>query len=166
MTSFKTTILLFLSACFLTACSYDKVNLVEHPRSKEFYDPFINSGRDHTAAKSEMPSLKLFRISGLYEGRFALYDNGTFYYEINNLGDGTGDWVYSDGALRLKAGRIFFDMIFFVSAAQAQGTDTVVKFVDRNGPQRMSIQYQNMSACIQEQTDCSLTEFAPPEKVL
>ncbi|MCC6138734.1 MAG: transposase [Bdellovibrionaceae bacterium] len=156
-----------MASIFLfTACSYDKVNLVEQPREQEFYEPFVNTGRDHKAAKSEMPTLKLLKISGLYEGRFALYDNGTFYYEINNLGNGTGDWVYSEGALRLKAGRIFLDLIFFVSAAEAKGTNTVVRFIDRNGPQKMDIQYQNMSACIQEQKDCSLGEFAPSEKGL
>lgn len=159
-------IILLTFLALATACSYDRVNLVEQPREREFYEPFINTQRNPSAAKAEMASLKLLKINGLYDGRFALYDNGQFYYDINHLGDGTGNWTFENGALKLKAGRMFFDLIFTVSGASQEGTNTVVRFIDRNGAQRMDIQYQNMSTCIQENTDCKLENFEPSVKGL
>lgn len=158
--------LLAILILFCSACSYDRVNLVEQPREREFYEPFINTQRQPAAAKAEMSSLKLLKIHGLYEGRFALYDNGQFYYDIHNLGDGVGNWTFENGALKLKAGRMFFDLIFTVSAASQEGTSTVVRFIDRNGAQRMDVQYQNMSTCIQENKSCTLEVFEPSDKGL
>lgn len=159
-------IILIALALSVSACSYDRVDLVEQPREREFYEPFINSQRSPAAAKDEMPTLKLLKINGLYDGRFALYDNGQFYYDINHLGDGMGNWTFENGALKLKAGRMFFDLIFTVSGASTEGTNTVVRFIDRNGAQRMDIQYQNMSACIQENKSCTLGAFEPSGKGL
>lgn len=155
-----------LATILLAACSVDRVNLVEHPRDREFYDGFVNNNKDIKAAPSEMSSLKLLKIGGLYDGRFALYDNGMFYYEINKLGNGTGEWNFENGALKLKAGRVFFDLAFTVSGAQPEGNETVVRFIDRNGTQRMGIQYQNMSACAKDEQACTLESFEGSTKGL
>lgn len=150
----------------VAACSQDRVNMVEHQRDRDFYAQFVNNGKSLQNAPSEMSSLKLLKISGLYEGRFALYDQNTFYYEINNLGNGTGNWTFENGAMKLKAGRMFFDLIFTVSGAQPEGNDTVVRFIDRNGAQKMNIQYLNMSQCVQGEPTCTLDVFKENENGL
>lgn len=157
------TLVIAFAFVLLVACSQDRVNLVEHQRDRDFYAQFVNNGKNLQNASSEMSSLKLLRISGLYEGRFALYENNTFYYEINNLGNGTGNWTFENGAMKLKAGRMFFDLVFTVSGAQAEGNATVVRFIDRNGAQKMDIQYQNMNECTQ---NCALPEFHESDKGL
>ncbi len=159
-------ILLTLILVGASACSYDRVEMVEQPKGREFYEPFVNAQGSPATAKAEMGSLKLLKINGLYDGRFALYENGQFFYEINHMGDGVGNWTFENGALKLSAQRMFFVMEFTVSGASAEGTNTVVRFRDRNGVQRMDIQYQNMSACIQENKSCALDSFEPADKPL
>ncbi len=38
-----------------------------------------------------------------YPVELSIYDSGKFYYNLDNLGDGEGDWKEVDGVLRLNA---------------------------------------------------------------
>ncbi len=53
----------------------------------------------------EDPNLTLDKsiINSTYPIQLALYQDGRFYYDLPNLGDGTGTWRTEGGVLVLKA---------------------------------------------------------------
>lgn len=114
----------------LTACSRPETPAGSQ-RDFSFYSPLINPSDQYQQAAVNMEQLKLMVSNERYDMRIALFDNGVFYYQVDNLGDGEGSWEYRDGILRLKAVRPVFDMDLDIMAEKAEGENTIVQFVDR-----------------------------------
>ncbi len=134
----------FSLAAFSVACSSDS-GLVAYKRDPEFYSQLVNPPDQAAQAASNLEGLRLIQTGDDYAMRFALFSNGTFYYQIDRLGDGTGDWLYEDGALKLIADRPMFNMTFHVSATDETSDATTVRFLDRHGFNSYSIQLRDPS---------------------
>lgn len=117
--------------------------MVASKRDPEFYSQFVNPSDQAALASSKLEELRLIQTGDDYAMRFALFSNGTFYYQVDRLGDGTGDWLYEDGALKLIADRPMFNMTFYVSAANDTSDETTVRFLDRRGYNSYSIQLRD-----------------------
>jgi hypothetical protein len=131
-----------VSLLVVSACSPDS-GLVANPREPEFYSQFVNPADRASQTATDIESLRLIQTGDDYAMRFALFANGTFYYQVDRLGDGFGDWVYESGALKLIAERPMFNMNFYVSALEAEGDATTVRFLDRHGYNSYSIQLRD-----------------------
>jgi hypothetical protein len=136
---------LMISGLFLQACSQgDK--LTAHPRGDAFYNQFVNSSADWPQAENKVDELKLLQTGEQYPIRIALFDNGRFYYQIDKLGTGDGQWAYGEGAIHATANRPIFDMELTVSAAAADGDETLVRFFDRHGFNSYKLQFRDPQA--------------------
>ncbi len=117
----------------LVSAGCSEPSVVGHTREESFYTPFVNSASHYPQAKTELNDLKLLQTDDSFPMRFALFDNGKFYYEIDKLGTGEGDWGYEKGVLQLAATRPVFDMYFYLSAVSDSGTAVQFRFNDRHG---------------------------------
>lgn len=131
-------------ALILGACSNGTAT--KYKRGPEFFDRLINSSTDFDRAEEKLSELKLITSSEKYKMRYALFDNGKFYYEVDNLGHGTGKWSYRDGALNLFASRSFFDMDLNLMAMEAEGDAMSMQFLDRFGTNTVKVQFRPVSA--------------------
>lgn len=86
-----------------------------------------------------------------YPIELALYDDGKFYYNLPQLGDGQGSWEYKDGVLSLVATRYYailnrdVDMIYEIKSLDAEGTKFMVFFRDRTGLKSYKLHLKNDS---------------------
>ncbi|SMF08231.1 hypothetical protein [Pseudobacteriovorax antillogorgiicola] len=88
-----------------------------------YFEPYVNAKDKETASL----------VNPAYPITIQLYDNQTFRYELDVLGEGKGEWAFEDGYLRLYAERDLFVMNMFLH--QADGlTEPVLEFRDRFGP--------------------------------
>jgi hypothetical protein len=126
---------LFICAIFLFIASCGpKKSLIMNTRDADFYNRFVNSSAENTATvESKLATLKLLQTDKVYPMRIALFDNETFYYQVDKLGKGTGRWSYQDGALQMRATRPFFDLEIYLSALKVEGDEIVFQFLDRFG---------------------------------
>lgn len=122
---------LSLAVIFAGGCS-NKKN-VEFKREPAFFKRLINNSENYEQADRKLNELKLMVSKEKYDMRYALFDNGKFYYEVENLGHGYGDWIYKDGAINLFAPRSFFDIDIDIMAAAATGEKMNLQFIDRFG---------------------------------
>ena len=140
-------IILLLIAASLTffGCS-EKFSEVLVPRDADFFQNFVNPSSAANQMPSKIPEMNLLETGKDYPMRFVLFDNSTFYYQVDKLGDGYGQWKFQDGALDLQATRPLFDMSISLTATEAVGESMVVRFLDRRGFQSVKIQFLNQSA--------------------
>lgn len=141
---FIATLIFTATGLVLSACSNGTAT--KHKRGPEFFDRLINSSADFDRAEEKLSKLKLITSSEKYKMRYALFDNGKFYYEVDNLGHGTGKWSYRDGALNLFASRSFFDMDLNLMAVAAEGDAMAMQFLDRFGTNTVKVQFRPVSA--------------------
>lgn len=136
--------ILILAAISLTffGCS-EKFSEVIVPRDAEFFQNFVNPSSAANQMPAKIPEMNLLETGKDYPMRFVLFDNSTFYYQVDKLGDGYGQWKYQDGALDLLASRPLFDMSISLTATEAVGDAMVVRFLDRRGFQSVKIQFLN-----------------------
>jgi hypothetical protein len=80
-----------------------------------------------------------------YPIELALYNDGTFYYMLENLGDGTGTWTFKNGKLRLYAERRLFDMHILIKALEEEANKVGIEFSDRFGPRFLVMENKNMN---------------------
>ena len=137
----KRSFALLAALVLMTACSKGSLPQ-EKKRDFEFFKPMVNSGEDFDRASQKMGDLKVLASDQKYDMRFALFDNGKFYYEVANLGTGTGTWKFRDGFLNLFAQRSFFNVDIDLSAAAAEGQALEMRFFDRFGKNAVSVNYQ------------------------
>lgn len=123
---------LFLMAGCLVSCSPIS-EMTAHERESAFYTRFVNESGDVSAAKNNLDKVKLLQTGSEYPMRMALFPEGTFYYQVDNLGDGEGRWDIKDGVLRMRAIRPLFDMHLFVSGEKPVGDEAIIRFIDRHG---------------------------------
>jgi len=79
-----------------------------------------------------------------YPIEIALYNDHRFYYDLPNLGDGTGTWEFEDGKLHLKAKREIFDMEIDVQGRDPEIQNLAISFTDRFGSQTLEVTNENM----------------------
>lgn len=139
----KIALILFL-ASVLVGC--DQGSAPQHKRDPAFFNRFINSAQDYDQAKAKLSELNLLVSNQKYKMRYALFDNGKFYYQVDNLGDGHGKWSYQDGSLNLFANRTMFDLDLNLVATEAEGEQMAMRFLDRFGNNTVPVTFRSGSA--------------------
>lgn len=135
----------YISLLFLVGCSGD-YKMVQYQRDETFFDAYKNPAAEIGQASAKIETIKLLHTSEDFPIRVALYDNGKFYYQVDELGTGIGEWKFDDGGLKLTTRRKIFDMNFYVTAADTTGDALVVKFFDRHGFNQYKLEYRNPNA--------------------
>lgn len=149
-----------LTATVFAGCSNEKMSF--NKRDPSFYTRFVNPARDLGDAENKMSQLKIIEGREKYNMRYALFDNGKFFYEVNNLGSGYGDWQYSDGGVKMFAVRTFFDMDLHLSGKEQTGEAIVMRFTDRFGVNLVNVEFRDPVA----QKPSALSTFQPSNKNL
>lgn len=84
-------------------------------------------------------------VNNVYPIEIALYEDGRFYYDLPNLGDGNGKWkLNSDGVIELKAKRSLFDMYIEVHGTDEAVNTLTIHFSDRFGPNVLKMENNNI----------------------
>lgn len=135
--------LVSLFFAFGVGCSTSDYKMVEVQKDQQFFSQFQNTSQEMSVAAQNIEKIKILQTNDDYPIRLAIFDNGQFYYQVDELGTGYGEWVYHEGGLRLTAKRKIFDMNFFLSAANEQGDAVVVKFFDRYGMNSYNLDFRN-----------------------
>jgi hypothetical protein len=99
-------------------------------RDYSFYSQYVNQSSTAAAAAPQVENLKLVMTGDEYPIRLALFEDGSFYYQIDRLGDGEGHWEYRDGVLQLLASRSLFDMKFSILAEKEGSQSVIIQFTD------------------------------------
>jgi len=126
---------------FITSCgnksSSPKFQRVEAAN----FNKFVNQKE-----LSPDPNLNLDKVivNNDYPIEIALYKDNQFYYNLPNLGDGKGTWVYKNGFLKLTASRKIFDMVIEVHSIDETAQQLAIKFSDRFGPNVLRVQNENI----------------------
>jgi hypothetical protein len=110
----------------------------------------INGSENFDQAETKLDELKLITSNKAsnqkYTMRMALFDNGKFYYQVENLGNGIGQWKYKDGYVNLYAPRAMFDIDINLFAAEATGEALSMQFLDRFGHNAVRAQFRMPAA--------------------
>lgn len=145
----------------LVGCAQEKSTMLAHKRDRGFYADVVNPATEFPQAEQKLDSLKILETGDAYPIRLALFDNGRFYYQVDKLGNGHGDWLFQEGALVLKAHRMVFDVEFWVSAAGLSGDEKLVRFMDRHGMNSHAVVLRDPS---KQKAPPALRTFVPSEK--
>lgn len=131
---FKTILNLLLLATVVTSCG-PLAQLETHPRDEDFFNQYVNSVDRMPTIASKLNEAQLLVTDDNHRFRIALFSNNKFYYQVDQLGEGFGDWSYNDtdGTLKLHAVRPIFDMRFTVSGKNETGSEMLVRYFDRHG---------------------------------
>ena len=134
-----------LSLLFLAASCLD---LKEEPSElrffqvkKEDFKPYVNKIK-----KPAIPNLSELKtiINLEYPIEIALFQDGTWYYDLPNLDTGSGTWTFENGAIKLFAERNLFDMVIWLEATKEKAKDVRIRFSDRWGPKVFSMDKRNI----------------------
>ena len=139
---------LIILTCF-SGCgnrSKGELRFIEKPR-KNFL-PLINKSTrggtpDHNADK--------MLYNDEYPISLTIYENGSFYYDLPNLGEGKGKWTYEGGEIKLQANYhiksldFTINMDYFLGAIDEKGNFGVF-FKDRFGPKQLRLTKKNFPA--------------------
>lgn len=95
---------------------------------------------------SKKPNLTIDKsiVNNSYPIEIALYNDGKFYYDLPNLGDGKGTWKLNKGVIELKAKRTLFDMYIEVKATDVEAKSLTIQFTDRFGPNTLKMVNNNI----------------------
>jgi hypothetical protein len=134
----KTTLLVMLLV--LVSCgksSQKKLYRVENSALTKFVN---------TKSLPADPNLSLDKsiINTKYPIEIALYEDGRFYYDLPNLGDGHGTWKLKDGKIQLKAKRTLFDMYIEVQGTDELTNSLTIQFTDRFGANTLEMSNHNI----------------------
>ena len=134
-------LLLAVSVVILASCG-GKSGTKYYPATAESLSKFVNDKALTTAT----PNLSLDKsiVNNEYPIQIALYKDHRFYYDLPNLGDGTGTWEFKDGQIVLKAKRTLFDMKINVHATDEAVQNVAIEFTDRFGPNVLRTEKQNI----------------------
>jgi hypothetical protein len=129
-------VLLSISSCTGKSASAD---LYAAKEPQEF-SKFINAKQ--MPANPNLTVDKAF-INNDYPIEIALYQEHRFFYNLPNLGSGTGRWKYNDGKIELRAKRKIFDMYIEVYGADQNIQELAIQFSDRFGAKTIKMENQN-----------------------
>lgn len=92
------------------------------------------------------PNLTLDKsiVNHSYPIQIALYNDGNFYYDLPNLGDGVGTWRSSGGKIKLLSKRSLFDMHIEIQGNDEQTSSVSIQFADRFGPNTLNMSNVNI----------------------
>lgn len=132
-------IILWMSLVFLIGCGQGKSKLHKIPELA--LQNYVNQ-----KSMPAHPNLTVDKsiTNNSYPIQIALYEDGRFYYDLPNLGDGHGTWKTSDGVIRLNAKRTLFDMYIEVLANDETGSSLSITFTDRFGPNTLQMMNVNI----------------------
>lgn len=117
----------------------EDVELVEV--KAEAFSPYIN---DKNMPSTPNLSLDKYLVDNTYPIALSLYKDQKFYYDLPNLGDGTGTWSYSEGRIELRAELELFDMYIELYTADAAAKRILIRFRDRHGRNTIKMIKQNI----------------------
>ncbi|TNE99288.1 MAG: hypothetical protein EP326_08420 [Deltaproteobacteria bacterium] len=118
----------------------EKSDVVFFTTKNEDFNQYINQKQT-----PERPNLTLDKsiINNDYPIEIALYQDGKWYYNLANLGDGFGTWSFRNGIIKLFAKRTLFDMHIDIKATSQGAADVAIQFSDRFGPKILKMENQN-----------------------
>lgn len=133
---------LLIIAVFFTLVSCGKKssdNFITSSNYKfEDYLPYINS--INNSKSSEESSIKW--INAEYPLELSLFGDNKFHWKLNTLGDGSGDWEFSNGVLNLNSKTHFFDMeIILIKIGENK---FLFQFQDRFGFKTIPVTFKNL----------------------
>ena len=132
-------ILLVLFSCVVNE---KKSDLDFYPVTKKDFSKFINK---NDLRSSQDLAQDIHLVNNDYPIEISLYEDGRWYYNLDNLGDGTGTWKYEAGRLKLHAERILFDLNINIEAEQKGAKNLLIKFSDRHGPRTLKMENRNLN---------------------
>lgn len=133
-------IILLFALLALISCGKQGTSKI-YSLKKEQVSKFVNE-----KSLPSDPNLTLDKsiINHEYPIQIALYQDGKFYYDLPNLGDGNGTWKQDGGKLILKAKRTLFDMYIEVHGSDVDGKNLSLQFSDRFGPTTLGTVNKNI----------------------
>lgn len=133
-------ILLLISLIFLVACGKQGTSKI-HPLKDEAVTKYVNQ-----KSMPSDPNLTLDKsiVNNSYPIQIALYNDGKFFYDLPNLGEGRGTWKKSDGKILLKAKRTLFDMYIEIYGSDKEAQNVSIQFSDRFGPNTLRMTNLNI----------------------
>ena len=110
-----------------------------HPKKEQFFSFVLNSGGKPKLLK-DIDRFGLTRIvNESYPIELVLFDDQTFYYYLENLGDGEGTWSFDEGHIKLYAERKLFAMKIGLHAISEFDNRIAIDFIDRFGTQYLEM---------------------------
>lgn len=134
---------IFIVICCFSCGQQSKESKLEFfPITKMNFQKFLNKKRSFKARADLSKDIHL--VNNDYPIEISLYEDGSWYYNLENLGDGIGSWKYSNGKLELFAERILFDMYIDIEALDKEVNSVAIKFSDRHGPKVLKMENRNL----------------------
>jgi hypothetical protein len=131
-------ILLTLISC---GAESQKSDLEFYPIKKESFNKYINAEK---ASDDIDLSKDIHIVNRDYPIEISIYEDGKWYYNLDNLDDGFGTWKYKNGRLELFAHRTLFDMNINIEGTAEGAPNVVLKFSDRFGPRTIQVEKRNL----------------------
>jgi hypothetical protein len=124
----------------IVSCGKNDEKIEFHKADKTQFSKLIND-----TSLPNHPNLSIDKkiVNNSYPIEIALYNNNKFYYDLPNLGDGTGEWIYTNGRIELKARRDIFDMYIELHATDINAKKFAIKFIDRFGINKIKVTVPN-----------------------
>lgn len=131
----------FIFICLLVSCGKQesKSTIKNFKVSSQSYQSYINesSVKQHDLQKD------IYIANQEYPIEISLYKDGSFYYNLPNLGDGQGNWQFKNGRIKLFAERNLFDMHIDIFSRNKNATELAITFSDRFGPKVLPVEIYN-----------------------
>ncbi len=127
-----------MTSCLQTG---DKTPVQFFKSTQEDFTKYINN---KPLPKNPNLSLDKTISNDDYPIELALYSDGNFYYNLENLGDGHGTWTFKNGKVRLFSERRLFDMHIMIKALEEGALSVGIEFADRFGPQFLLMDKKNI----------------------
>lgn len=120
----------------ILSCGKNDDKIEFHKAEKSQFSKLINNSSLPTH-----PNLSIDKkiVNNSYPIEIALYENNKFYYDLPTLGDGTGEWIHTNGRIELRAKRDIFDMYIELHATDTQAANFAIKFIDRFGINKIKV---------------------------
>ena len=107
---------------------------------EKMFDKYINQ-KDLPSEPNYFVDKRL--VNDSYPFEIILYKNNKFFYNLPNLGEGTGKFWYENGGIRFFAKRSLFDMHMDLKAKSKNAETVILKFKDRFGPNALEMTKHN-----------------------
>jgi hypothetical protein len=131
---------LMIFSMFFAACGQSsKSELKSFQVSEQQFSSYINPRNLSEANLQEDQHI----VNRDYPIELALYQDGSFYYNLPNLGDGKGSWKFVKGRIQLFAKRNLFDMYIDVFSRNENASELGISFSDRFGPKVLPVEVVN-----------------------
>lgn len=131
--------LLVLIGCYgnnsdIQIYSVDKSDFEHVINKKQVNDQKINFANYKTLLNRDYPI------------EVAIFEDGSWYYDLPNLGEGKGTWKYDGGSIKLHAERNLFDMNIDIMALKEKASEIGISFTDRFGYQILKAEKINIDS--------------------